>query len=357
MPTNSRSLASTCPVSAAPKTHTFISTSAYRGTKLLRGFEYNGTGKAHGSSMCCGKCCQERKAQFAVPPLSPSSSTKATTQNLWTMFGFDFYRDERSPDNVSPPQRIPPQVITNIWCKSENVSAVLSLDLDSAHHIICHVTCSAFFVRLFCVTFIIVTSAIFVRAVLFAAKRRARSSKMRGHSLHCIRFLTLLSAALLTAIAVVRAFNYPPSLNGGMFVQQNHASTTTTAEFKGKHARQCLLIMRSRPFGSQSSSRNVSDRYPRHPQQVMPESTPTTPSADEPISRSRAIGVGLSAWIGGLTLASGASQALDPVRKAQEMMRIWNQEEADNVLGGGELASPEGGKTLQPVLALIPIVT
>lgn len=58
-----------------------------------------------------------------------------------------------------------------------------------------------------------------------------------------------------------------------------------------------------------------------------------------------------------MTLASGSSQAIDPVRKVQEQLRIWSQEDADNVLGGGELASPEGGKTLQPVLALIPIIT
>ena len=57
-----------------------------------------------------------------------------------------------------------------------------------------------------------------------------------------------------------------------------------------------------------------------------------------------------------MTLASRPIEALDPIRKAQEQLRIWSQEDADNVLGG-ELASPEGGKTLQPVLALIPIVT
>lgn len=80
-------------------------------------------------------------------------------------------------------------------------------------------------------------------------------------------------------------------------------------------------------------------------------------STEEPTSRSRAIGLGLAGWVAGLTLASGPSEAVDPIRKAQEQLRIWSQEDADNVLGGGELASPEGGKTLQPVLALIPIVT
>lgn len=79
-------------------------------------------------------------------------------------------------------------------------------------------------------------------------------------------------------------------------------------------------------------------------------------STGEPTSRSRAIGIGLGGWVAGLTLASRPIEALDPIRKAQEQLRIWSQEDADNVLGG-ELASPEGGKTLQPVLALIPIVT
>lgn len=78
---------------------------------------------------------------------------------------------------------------------------------------------------------------------------------------------------------------------------------------------------------------------------------------DDIMTRGRALGVGLSGLIAGLTLVGKSSSALDPIRKSQEQWRIWNQEEADNVLGGGELASPEGGKTLQPVLALIPIVT
>lgn len=73
------------------------------------------------------------------------------------------------------------------------------------------------------------------------------------------------------------------------------------------------------------------------------------------ITRGKAIGLALSAMV---ALTSGSpAKALDPVKKAQEAYRIWSQQEADNVLGGGELASPEGGKTLQPVLALIPIVT
>lgn len=80
-------------------------------------------------------------------------------------------------------------------------------------------------------------------------------------------------------------------------------------------------------------------------------------STEEPTSRRRVVGLGLAGWVAGLTVASGASEAIDPIRKAQEQLRIWSQEDADNVLGGGELASPEGGKTLQPVLALIPIVT
>lgn len=88
--------------------------------------------------------------------------------------------------------------------------------------------------------------------------------------------------------------------------------------------------------------------------------SPTTPATDDgqgPVSRGRAIGVGLSGWIAGLALAAGPSHALNPIKKSQELLRIWGQEDADNVLGGGELASPEGGKTIEPVLTLIPIVT
>ena len=81
-------------------------------------------------------------------------------------------------------------------------------------------------------------------------------------------------------------------------------------------------------------------------------------SSEQSTTRGRAVAVSLSAWIAGLTSASGWSHALDPVKKTQEWIRIRRQEEFDNnALGGGELASPEGGKTIQPVLALIPIVT
>lgn len=75
-----------------------------------------------------------------------------------------------------------------------------------------------------------------------------------------------------------------------------------------------------------------------------------------PVTRGRAIGLGFLGVIGGLAAAPTSSIALDPLRKTQELWRIRNQEEADSVLGG-ELASPEGGKTIQPVLTLIPIVT
>lgn len=77
----------------------------------------------------------------------------------------------------------------------------------------------------------------------------------------------------------------------------------------------------------------------------------------EPISRGRAIGIGLSGWIAGLTLATRSSHALSPIKKSQELLRIWGQEDVDNLPGGGELASPEAGKTIEPVLTLIPIVT
>lgn len=80
-------------------------------------------------------------------------------------------------------------------------------------------------------------------------------------------------------------------------------------------------------------------------------------SASNPVSRGEAVALVLPGVAAALTAAAAPSYAVDPVKKAQEAYRIWRQEEADNLLGGDELASPEGGKTLQPVLALIPIVT
>lgn len=74
---------------------------------------------------------------------------------------------------------------------------------------------------------------------------------------------------------------------------------------------------------------------------------------DGPVSRRRAIGIGLSGWAG-LTVATQPGRSLDITRKVQEQIRIRAQEEFDNVEA---LASPEGGKTLQPVLALKPIIT
>lgn len=71
------------------------------------------------------------------------------------------------------------------------------------------------------------------------------------------------------------------------------------------------------------------------------------------MSRSRVVGIGLSGWMG-LTVAAQPGRTLDITRKVQEQMRIRTQEEFDNVEA---LASPEGGKTLQPVLALKPIIT
>lgn len=54
-----------------------------------------------------------------------------------------------------------------------------------------------------------------------------------------------------------------------------------------------------------------------------------------------------------MTVAAQPGLALDPIRKAQEQIRIRAQEEFDNVEA---LASPEAGKTIQPVLTLVPIV-
>ncbi|CAN0542830.1 unnamed protein product, partial [Ectocarpus sp. 12 AP-2014] len=72
-----------------------------------------------------------------------------------------------------------------------------------------------------------------------------------------------------------------------------------------------------------------------------------------PTSRSRAIGLGMASLFS-LAVAPTPGLALDPVRKVQEQLRIRAQEEFDNVEA---LASPEGGKTLQPILALVPIIT
>lgn len=74
------------------------------------------------------------------------------------------------------------------------------------------------------------------------------------------------------------------------------------------------------------------------------------------VSRGHAIRMTLLSAAAGLTLCPKQGFALDPKRQFEEMMRIRRQEEADNLLGGGELASPEGGKTIEPVLTLIPIV-
>lgn len=108
----------------------------------------------------------------------------------------------------------------------------------------------------------------------------------------------------------------------------------------------CLIMKQQMAFKSRCSTSGEIES--------LPDST--APLDDSLINRRRAIALGLSGMVGGLTVAARSSFALDPLRKTQELWRIWNQQEADNVLGG-ELASPEGGKTIQPVLTLIPIVT
>ena len=86
------------------------------------------------------------------------------------------------------------------------------------------------------------------------------------------------------------------------------------------------------------------------------------PLPDSPIheaSRGHAIRIALSSAVAGLAICAqrtAPGYALDPKRQFEEIMRIRRQEDADNLLGGGELASPEGGKTIEPVLTLIPIV-
>lgn len=89
-----------------------------------------------------------------------------------------------------------------------------------------------------------------------------------------------------------------------------------------------------------------------HHQCSVPPTAGLTPLDDLPTSRGRAIGLGLSGWLG-LTVAAQPGLALDPIKKAQEQIRIRAQEEFDNVEA---LASPEAGKTIQPVLTLVPIV-
>lgn len=78
------------------------------------------------------------------------------------------------------------------------------------------------------------------------------------------------------------------------------------------------------------------------------------PAESGPTSRGRAIAVGLAGWVGLMTAVPPPGRALNPVKKVQEQMRIRAQEEFDNVEA---LASPEGGKTIQPVLTLVPIIT
>ncbi|CAM9111609.1 unnamed protein product [Choristocarpus tenellus] len=87
---------------------------------------------------------------------------------------------------------------------------------------------------------------------------------------------------------------------------------------------------------------------------AMKTVAPTCNRNDTPFGRGAALrkaAMGISA---SLYLGAPAAQAMSPKQKAEELYRIWNQLEADE--GLGELASPEGGKTIPPVLALIPIV-
>lgn len=85
---------------------------------------------------------------------------------------------------------------------------------------------------------------------------------------------------------------------------------------------------------------------------ILPRSSMSLPPEGAPASRARVIGIALS-WVGLMTAIPPPGRALDPVKKFQEQMRIRAQEEFDNVEA---LASPEGGKTIQPVLTLVPIV-
>lgn len=156
-------------------------------------------------------------------------------------------------------------------------------------------------------------------------------------------------AAVLTAVAAVNAFYSPARL-----------VTPRSCSCRGSRGDKAISAAPAQRCNS-SSSRTTLDCSVNSSRHNTFPAWSWSPSmsffTEEPISRGRAIGIGLSAWLTGLTWASGSGLALGPVRKTQELLRIWGQQEADNALGGRELASPEGGKTLQPVLALIPIVT
>lgn len=97
----------------------------------------------------------------------------------------------------------------------------------------------------------------------------------------------------------------------------------------------------------------ANEQYPAE-RMMSPRLSMSLPVESGPTSRGRAIAVGLSGWMGLMTAMPAPGSALNPVKKMQEQMRIRAQEEFDNVEA---LASPEGGKTIQPVLTLVPIIT
>lgn len=170
------------------------------------------------------------------------------------------------------------------------------------------------------------------------------------------RFMLLSITVVVVATTMATAFRVPPSFahrynpaRGHDWGHQHHHHAQPA---KWQAYPNSLLGHRHQ---AAMRSESCSSRQGRRPplSRLLRMSLPTEGA---PTSRGRAIGVALSGWIAGLTLASGEGQAISPIKKTQELLRIWGQEEADNALRG-ELASPEGGKTIQPVLALIPVVT
>lgn len=153
---------------------------------------------------------------------------------------------------------------------------------------------------------------------------RPNTSKL---SMYHKKSLLLLAATSVVAIRITHAFQSSPSLVGG-------SSFTSFAEHSSN--------MRER----------VHEEYQKG-STLRVLSMSSQADGDGPVSRSQAIGAGLWGWIG-LTVAAQPGRTLDITRKVQEQIRIRAQEEFDNVEA---LASPEGGKTLQPILALKPIIT
>lgn len=177
-----------------------------------------------------------------------------------------------------------------------------------------------------------------------------------------MKCLCLLLVATLATVEVVSAFHLPFEYRLATYLSSPFSvrDSSNRQGFSGdrlfEQPRQKLPRQQHHPSNKrrQETPPGRSRTWGRRRSSQLWSLGMSFPEEGEPTSRGRAIVVGLSGLISGLTVASASSRAVDPIRKTQELLRIWGQEEADNVLG--ELASPEGGKTLQPVLALIPIL-